>query len=81
MPTKKKLRYDYGDDYCSYTMFTQFKCILSLANNMKHSNGLKWRVNVVLKPGLAFECLIIKRSYESHGIKIEVFLYPFLSKL
>ena len=27
---------------------------------MKHSNGLKWRFNVVLKHGFAFECLTTK---------------------
>ena len=33
-------------------------------------------MNVVLKPGLSFEFLVIKRSYESHGMKIEkVLLY------
>ena len=38
---------------------------------MKHSNELERRVDVVLKFGLAFECLIVKRRYKSHGIKIE----------
>ena len=41
---------------------------------MKHSNGLKWRVKSVLKPGFAFKCFIIKGSYESHGMKIEKIL-------
>ena len=60
------------------TTFKQFKCILSFANamKMKHSNGLRWPLNVVLKPGLIFECIIIKRSYKSHEIKIgNVLLY------
>ena len=43
---------------------------------MKHYNGLKWSVKVILKPGLAFECLILKRSYKSHGRKtVKVLLY------
>ena len=38
---------------------------------MKHPDRLKWHVNVVIKPGLNFECVIIKRSYKSYGMKIE----------
>ena len=50
--------------------------IWSFGNKMKHSNGLQWFVNVILKSGLAVECLIIKRNYKSHGMKIEkVLLY------
>ena len=41
---------------------------------MKHSNTLKRRVNVVLKPDLTFECVIIERSYKSHEIKMKFFL-------
>ena len=54
--------------------FTQFKCILSFAKNMKHSNRLKWHLNVVLIPALTFECLIIKRNCKSHGLKLEELL-------
>ena len=44
---------------------------------MKHSNGFNdVRMNVVIKPIITFECLIIKRSYKSHGVKTEkVLLY------
>ena len=39
---------------------------------MKHSKRLKWHVSVV--PGFVPKFLIIKRSYKSHGMKIESFL-------
>ena len=41
---------------------------------MMRPNGLKWRVNVVLKPDLTLECVIIERSYKSHEIKVKIFL-------
>ena len=49
---------------------------LSFRNNKKHSNGLKWPVNLVLKSGLRSECFIIKRIYKGNRIKLEkVLLY------
>ena len=29
---------------------------------MEHSSGLTWNVNLVLQPGLDFECLIVKKE-------------------
>ena len=43
----------------------------SFGNNMEHSSGLQWFVNAILKSGLAVECLITKRNYKIHGMKIE----------
>ena len=48
--------------------------IWSFGNNMEHSNGLQWYVNVILKFSLAVECLIIKRNCKSHRMKIEKIL-------
>ena len=47
---------------------------------MKHSQGLQCGVNVVLKPGLVFECLIIKK-YKTDEKKIGFALKYEISKL
>ena len=44
---------------------------LSFRNNKKHSNGLEWPVNLVLKSGLHSKCFIIKGIYKSHRIKLQ----------